>query len=97
MFLADVITGDYILGSSTLVAPPAKTGGMKNDLYDSMVNKMANPEIFVIFKDASAYPTYLITYKWDQFIDYFYCIKVLYTLLYPLISFRPMKMMLQFM
>lgn len=62
MFLADVITGDYCQGHSSYVAPPVKPGGMKNDLYDSVVDNMASPRIFVIFKDASAYPTYLITY-----------------------------------
>nr|XP_039249273.1 uncharacterized protein LOC120326978 isoform X1 [Styela clava] len=63
VFLADVITGNYCQGNSSLITPPMRKSGIKNDLYDSVVNNEQSPTIFVIFKDASAYPTHLITYS----------------------------------
>lgn len=63
VFLADVITGYYCQGNSSYISPPVRQSGMKNDLFDSVVNDVQNPNIFVIFKDASAYPTHLITYQ----------------------------------
>ncbi|XP_076818204.1 uncharacterized protein LOC143463489 isoform X2 [Clavelina lepadiformis] len=61
MFLADVITGQYCLGGSQLVTPPTIPGS-NNDPYDSTVNNTSTPSMFVVFKDASVYPLYLITY-----------------------------------
>nr|XP_039267038.1 protein mono-ADP-ribosyltransferase PARP14-like [Styela clava] len=62
MFIADVITGDFCQGNQNILAPPQRQSNIKNDLYDSVVDNVMNPSIFVIFKDASAYPTYRITY-----------------------------------
>ncbi|XP_077970150.1 protein mono-ADP-ribosyltransferase PARP14-like [Styela clava] len=62
MFLVDVITGDYCQGNQNIVALPQRRSNLKNDLYDSVVDNVMNPTIFVVFKDASAYPTYRITY-----------------------------------
>ncbi|XP_076818266.1 uncharacterized protein LOC143463875 isoform X3 [Clavelina lepadiformis] len=61
MFLADVITGQYCSGHSLLVTPPVIPGS-NNDPYDSTVNNTSTPSIFVVFKDASVYPLYLVTY-----------------------------------
>ncbi|XP_043101598.1 protein mono-ADP-ribosyltransferase PARP15 [Puntigrus tetrazona] len=33
------------------------------DLYDSVVDNMQNPTMFVVFHDCQAYPDYLITFK----------------------------------
>jgi hypothetical protein len=30
---------------------------------DTTVNEITNPQIFVIYKDAQAYPEYIITYE----------------------------------
>uniref|UniRef100_F6U0A7 Poly [ADP-ribose] polymerase n=1 Tax=Ciona intestinalis TaxID=7719 RepID=F6U0A7_CIOIN len=63
MFLADVVTGEYCLGNQNLIAPPPRqTASNKSQLYDSVVDNMASPTIYVVFKDASAYPKYLLTY-----------------------------------
>ena len=32
-------------------------------LYDSTVNDMANPSIFVVYHDAQAYPEYLVKFR----------------------------------
>ncbi|XP_039258516.1 protein mono-ADP-ribosyltransferase PARP14-like [Styela clava] len=64
MFLANVVTGYYCQGYRSMVAPPPRTNSnIKNDLHDSVVDRISAPTIWVIFKDASAYPTYLITFK----------------------------------
>ncbi|XP_077971258.1 protein mono-ADP-ribosyltransferase PARP14-like [Styela clava] len=64
MILANVVTGYYCQGDRSMVAPPPRTNSnIKNDLHDSVVDRISAPTIWVIFKDASAYPTYLITFK----------------------------------
>jgi len=61
MFLARVLTGDYCKGNSSLKAPPVKDEH-DNRLYDSVVDDVSNPNIFVVFKDSSVYPSYLVTF-----------------------------------
>jgi len=65
MFLARVLTGDYCKGNSSLKAPPVKDT-RNNRLYDSVVDDVTNPSIFVVFKDSSVYPSYLITFIWTS-------------------------------
>jgi len=61
MFLARVLTGEYTLGSAGLKKPPQKDSS--KTLYDSVVDNMNSPEVFVVFSNAQCYPEYLITYK----------------------------------
>ncbi|XP_060631288.2 protein mono-ADP-ribosyltransferase PARP14 [Anolis sagrei] len=62
MYLAQVLTGIYCVGSHGLITPPPKnTSGF--DLYDSVTDNVNNPSMFVIFSDAQAYPEYLITFR----------------------------------
>uniref|UniRef100_A0A3Q0R7Q2 Poly [ADP-ribose] polymerase n=1 Tax=Amphilophus citrinellus TaxID=61819 RepID=A0A3Q0R7Q2_AMPCI len=64
MYVCLVLTGDYALGQKGMVVPPAKgTGTVSTDLYDSVVNNVVKPCMFVIFHDTQAYPEYLITFK----------------------------------
>ena len=62
MYLAQVLTGEYTVGSSKYRVTPdnPKHPGLQ---FDSVVDKVSNPEIFVIFVDSQAYPKYLITFK----------------------------------
>uniref|UniRef100_A0A8C5L6L7 Protein mono-ADP-ribosyltransferase PARP12 n=2 Tax=Jaculus jaculus TaxID=51337 RepID=A0A8C5L6L7_JACJA len=62
MFLARVLVGDFIRGSSTFVRPPAKEG-QSGAFYDSCVNSMSDPTIFVVFEKHQVYPEYLIQYS----------------------------------
>ncbi|XP_060634054.2 protein mono-ADP-ribosyltransferase PARP11 isoform X1 [Anolis sagrei] len=62
MFLARVLTGDYILGQAKYVRPPSKDGTLIN-LYDSCVDNVYNPKIFVIFDANQIYPEYLIEFR----------------------------------
>ena len=62
MYLACVLTGEYTKGNGSMLVPPAKSSNNPNVLYDSVVDNVANPSIFVVFYDAQAYPEYLITF-----------------------------------
>ncbi|XP_028392679.1 protein mono-ADP-ribosyltransferase PARP15-like [Dendronephthya gigantea] len=59
MYYTRVAVGQYAVGNQSMVVPPRKGG---NDSYDSVVNNVANPTIFVLFYDNQYYPEYLITF-----------------------------------
>ncbi|XP_062993029.1 uncharacterized protein LOC134405713 [Elgaria multicarinata webbii] len=61
MFQARVLTGEYDCGSENMVLPPTKRGGRGR--YDSLVDVLSKPTIFVTFFDDHAYPEYLITFN----------------------------------
>nr|XP_009942545.1 PREDICTED: poly [ADP-ribose] polymerase 14-like [Opisthocomus hoazin] len=63
MYLARVLTGQYCAGSEGLITPPPKNLADPTDLYDSVVDNVNNPTMFVIFNDIQAYPEYLITFR----------------------------------
>ncbi|XP_034742022.1 poly(ADP-ribose) polymerase family member 14-related sequence 1 isoform X2 [Etheostoma cragini] len=62
MYLCRVLTGDFTLGQQHMIEPPAKTANSVQK-YDSVVDNVARPSMFVIFHDNHAYPEYLITFK----------------------------------
>nr|XP_046259475.1 poly(ADP-ribose) polymerase family member 14-related sequence 1 isoform X2 [Scatophagus argus] len=61
MYLCRVLTGDYTQGKQNMVVPPFKTNSIQK--YDSVVDNLTAPSMFVIFHDSQAYPEYLITFK----------------------------------
>ncbi|KAL2767364.1 protein mono-ADP-ribosyltransferase PARP10 isoform 1, partial [Daubentonia madagascariensis] len=61
VFVARVLTGDYGQGRRGLRAPPRRTSGHVLLRYDSAVDCLGQPSIFVIFHDTQALPTHLIT------------------------------------
>ncbi|XP_061447078.1 uncharacterized protein LOC133367184 [Rhineura floridana] len=61
MFQARVLTGEFDHGNDKMVLPPIKQGG--KDRYDSLVDVLIKPTIFVTFFDDHAYPEYLITFS----------------------------------
>ncbi|XP_036404127.1 protein mono-ADP-ribosyltransferase PARP14-like [Megalops cyprinoides] len=63
MYLTKVLVGYYTQGNQGLPAPPPKNTTDPTDLYDSVVDNVQNPKIFVIFNDVQAYPAYLISFK----------------------------------
>ncbi|XP_027318118.3 protein mono-ADP-ribosyltransferase PARP14 isoform X2 [Anas platyrhynchos] len=63
MYQARVLTGEYCLGSGGLIIPPPKSTADPTNLYDSVVDNINSPKMFVIFNDIQAYPEYLITFR----------------------------------
>nr|XP_019580300.1 PREDICTED: poly [ADP-ribose] polymerase 10 isoform X2 [Rhinolophus sinicus] len=61
VFVARVLTGDYGQGRRGLRAPPLRAPGHTLLRYDSAVDCLHQPSIFVIFHDTQALPTHLIT------------------------------------
>jgi poly [ADP-ribose] polymerase 10/14/15 len=54
--------GEYCLGKSDAVTPDLRDAA-NHILYDSTVDHMRNPSIYVTYHDAQAYPEYLITFR----------------------------------
>ncbi|XP_058272638.1 protein mono-ADP-ribosyltransferase PARP12-like [Hemibagrus wyckioides] len=62
MFLCRVFIGEYSNGHPSYIHPPLKDG--ETDVfYDSCVNDINNPSIFVVFEKHQVYPEYLIQYE----------------------------------
>lgn len=61
IYQARVLTGTYVKGQPDFIDAPLKPNSQVLR-YDSVVNDIQNPLIFVIFRDAQAYPEYLITF-----------------------------------
>ncbi|XP_026182494.2 protein mono-ADP-ribosyltransferase PARP12 [Mastacembelus armatus] len=69
MFVSRVLVGDYTKGSSGYLRPPSKDGGDVN-FYDSCVDDVSNPSIFVVFEKHQIFPEYLLQYKtMDALVD----------------------------
>ena len=63
MYLARVLVGEYCKGNSGYRVPPLQPGSEWT--FDSTVDDINNPGVFVSFHDAQSYPEYLITFKED--------------------------------
>jgi len=64
MFLARVLVGRTAVGKRDYVRPPPiDPAHPHGDLYDSCVNSLDRPAIFVVFDTDQCYPEYVIAYK----------------------------------
>ena len=61
IFQCRVLTGHFHLGHPLLVEPPVRDRNTLA-LYNSVVDCLATPGIFVVFHDTQVYPEYLITF-----------------------------------
>ena len=62
MYVVKVLVGEYTNGAKEMIQPPSKNDpNNPNLLFDSVVNNVENPSIFVLFQDHQYYPEYLIT------------------------------------
>jgi len=59
MFLCRVLVGEYCLGREDQPTPDVRSG---TELYDSTVNNLQDPTIFVTYNDSQAYPEYIVTF-----------------------------------
>lgn len=55
MFACRVMIGEYCVGRKDAPAPDVRAG---NTLYDTTVDFLPNPSIYVTYHDAQAYPEY---------------------------------------
>ena len=62
MFLCRVAVGDWCKGVNEQLTPDAKPHNHL-ELFDSTVDNVFNPSVFVIYHDAQAYPEYLVSFK----------------------------------
>ena len=62
MYLARVLIGKYCLSRPEFITPPPRDSVRTNILYDSVVDDLKNPTIFVVFFHGRCYPDYLITW-----------------------------------
>ncbi|XP_048862591.1 protein mono-ADP-ribosyltransferase PARP12 [Brienomyrus brachyistius] len=65
MFVCRVLVGEYTEGDSSYLRPPSKDGGDVH-FYDSCVDDIYNPSIYVVFEKHQVYPEYLIQYYEDM-------------------------------
>ncbi|KAK6314688.1 hypothetical protein J4Q44_G00142170 [Coregonus suidteri] len=64
MFLAKVLVGKVSVGKRTYRRlPPVRSTKEDYNLYDTCVDQLVNPTIFVVFDRCQCYPYYLIKYK----------------------------------
>ena len=59
---ARVLLGEWTKGTEDMKSAPYKSGDSTTQ-YDSVVDDVDNPTIFVIFRDTAAYPEYIIQFK----------------------------------
>ena len=60
MFKTCVLTGQYTRGTRGMLEPPTLPDQTRR--YDSTVDNIPDPTVFVCFYDTHTYPQYLITY-----------------------------------
>ncbi|XP_052759768.1 uncharacterized protein LOC128202731 isoform X3 [Mya arenaria] len=71
MFVSKVLVGDYTKGDKSYIRPPQKDPlDLSSPLYDSCVDSVTDPKIFVIFELGQVYPEYLIKYKSDELLNH---------------------------
>ena len=64
MFLATVIIGnEAVLQSDRSLKMPPLLPGSSTDRYDSVKGNYGDSDIFIVYSNKKAYPSYLITYK----------------------------------
>ena len=61
MYRSLVLTGDYTQGNSSMRYLPDNHSN-PDFKYDSAVDNLGNPCMFVVFLDSMAYPEYLVTF-----------------------------------
>ncbi|EMP38483.1 Poly [ADP-ribose] polymerase 12 [Chelonia mydas] len=65
MFVARVLVGDFVKGNPAYVRPPQRAANMLT-FYDSCVDNVLVPSIFVIFEKHQIYPEYIIDYSEEE-------------------------------
>jgi hypothetical protein len=61
LIVVEVLVGRWTKGQQGMKVYPTLPGEQYKT-YDSLVNDVTNPEIFVVQQSSQAYPAYLLTY-----------------------------------
>ena len=61
MMQTRVITGEWTQGGSGMKTAPYKTNQIHQ--YDSVVDNVQNPSMYIVFHDVAAYPEYIIRFR----------------------------------
>ncbi|XP_064610511.1 protein mono-ADP-ribosyltransferase PARP12-like [Liolophura sinensis] len=64
VFVARVLTGDFTRGDASYTRPPLKP--QTSQLFDSCVDRINSPTMFIVFDLAQAYPEYIVQLKQDS-------------------------------
>ncbi|XP_050409948.2 protein mono-ADP-ribosyltransferase PARP11 [Patella vulgata] len=62
MFMARVVCGRPFQGAKGIRRPPPDISDSKKRLYNSAVNNLNRPDMFIIFDSSQSYPEYVIEY-----------------------------------
>ena len=62
MYYARVLVGDYTTGNSNMIVAPNKNSPYSSERYNSAVDNVANPSMYIVFQDYEYYTEYLITF-----------------------------------
>ncbi|XP_061085087.1 protein mono-ADP-ribosyltransferase PARP12-like [Conger conger] len=68
MFVCRVLVGCYTTGDSSYLRPPSKDGG-DSMFYDSCVDNIHDPSVFVVFEKHQIYPEYILKYDEDMWLS----------------------------
>lgn len=60
LYCVRAAVGEYTIGTSDMIVPRRKT---ENEAYDSTVDNVTTPTVFVLFNEHRNYPEYLITFQ----------------------------------
>ncbi|KAK7469582.1 hypothetical protein BaRGS_00036430, partial [Batillaria attramentaria] len=63
MFYARVLAGTVTRGVEGMKRPPPRSPSDPTSLYDAVVDCVASPRIYVVFRNQQIYPEYLIQYQ----------------------------------
>ena len=63
IFQCRALTGQFTKGSLGLKEPPMRSAELR---YDSCVDDVGKPTVFVIFTDMKVYPEYIISLEWSR-------------------------------
>ena len=62
MYIARVLVGDSALGKPEMMVPPPRNASRPEITFDSTVDQIPSPSVFVVFYDNQCYPEYLIRF-----------------------------------
>lgn len=70
VFIAKVLVGSYTKGEKEYLLPPPKNpSNPHSDKFDSCVDNVDNPQVFVVSDNDQYYPEYVIEYSSESVVD----------------------------